>query len=107
MLAMPIIYRISLDTPSCKATPKHVDLLKMPESRYEVETVVCGYHVYMGIWDTTIGETLECEQDGKNTHDPYAVTVVKRGNVVGYVPLVILSVCSFSKKNGKITLHAL
>ena len=59
MLAMPIIYRISLATPGCKATPKHVHLLKMPESRYEVETIVRGYHVYMVIWDAAIEGTLE------------------------------------------------
>ena len=47
MLAMRIIYRISLATPGCKA-PEHVDLVEMPESRYEVETVVLGYHVYTG-----------------------------------------------------------
>ena len=57
---MAIIYRISLATPSCKATPEQVDLLKTPESRYEVETVVSGYHVYMGIWDAAMGEMLEC-----------------------------------------------
>ena len=81
MLARPIIYRISLVMPavrswvwlsetSCKATPKHLDLLKMPESRCEVETVVRGYHVYMGIWDAAIGETLECEQEGKSYTTP-------------------------------------
>ena len=68
MLATSITYRISLVTPGCKATPEHVDLLKMPESRYEVEAVVRGYHVYMGIWDAAIAETLECEQEGKNIH---------------------------------------
>ena len=40
MLAMPIMHHISLAAPGCKATPEHeVDLLKMPESKYEVETV--------------------------------------------------------------------
>ena len=63
MLATPIIYRTSLATPGRKATPELVDQLKMPESRYELETVVRGYHVYMGIWDAAIGETLECEQE--------------------------------------------
>ena len=63
MLATPIIYRTSLAMPGCKATPERVDLLKMLESRYEVETVVRGYHVYMGIWDAAIGETLECVQE--------------------------------------------
>ena len=76
----------------------------MPESRHEVETVFRGYHVYTGIWDTAIGETLECEQGGKNIHDPYAVVVVKGGNVVGHVPCAISSVCFlFFKKIGKIT----
>ena len=43
-----------------EATPERVDLMKMLESRYEVETVVRGYRVYTGIWDAAIGETLEC-----------------------------------------------
>ena len=90
-----VSYTHSLTTPSCKATPEHVDLLKMPESRYEVETIVGGYHIYVGIWDAAIGQTLECEQEGKNIHESYAVAVVKTGNVVGYVPLAIFSVCSF------------
>ena len=59
------------------------------ESRYEVETVVRGYHVYIGIWNAAIGETLECEQEGKNIHNPYAAAVVKGGNVVGHVPRAI------------------
>ena len=58
MLATPIIYRTSLATPGCKGTPERVDQVKMPESRYEVETVVRGYHAYMGILDTAIGQTL-------------------------------------------------
>ena len=78
--------------PSCKA-PEHVDLVQVPESSYKVETVVHGYHVYMGIWDAGIGETLECEQEGKNIHDPYAVAVVKGGNIVRHVPCEISSVC--------------
>ena len=74
---------------------EHVDLLKMPESRYEVhvETVVHGYHLYMEIWDAAIGETLQCEQEGKNIHTAYAVAVVKGGDVVGHVPHTISSVC--------------
>ena len=99
---MPVMYHISLATPGCKAIPKHdVDLLKMPESKYEVETtdlIVRGYHVYMGIWDVAIGEMLECEQEGKNIRAPYAVAVVKGGNVVGHFPRAISSVCFLDEK---------
>ena len=63
MLATPIIYCTSLATPGCKATHERVDQMKMPESRYEVETAVRGYQVYMEIWYVAIGETLECEQE--------------------------------------------
>ena len=68
MLATPTEYCISLAMPGCKAAPEHVDLLKMPGSKYEVETVVRGYHVYMGIWNAAIEGTLECEQEGKNIY---------------------------------------
>ena len=72
MLATPIIYRISLITPGCKATPERIDLLKTPESRYKVETVVRCYHVYMGIWDAAIGETLE-SYSARSTRDIFSV----------------------------------
>ena len=40
MLVAPMMYHISLATRGCKASPEHnVDLLKMPESKYEVEIV--------------------------------------------------------------------
>ena len=104
MLAMPIIYCISLAMPSYKAIPEHVVQLNMPEPRYEVETVVCGFHVYMRIRDTAIGGTLVCEQEGKKIHYPYSVAVVKEGIIVGHVWCAISSMCfHFLEKNGKIT----
>ena len=30
----------------------------------EVESAVCGYHVYQSIWTPTIGETLVCKHEG-------------------------------------------
>ena len=47
----------------------------------------------MGIWDTAVGETLVCEPEGKNIHNPYTVTAVKGGNIVGHVLHAISSVC--------------
>ena len=30
----------------------------------QVESAVCGYHVYQSIWTPTIGETLVCKREG-------------------------------------------
>ncbi len=48
--------------------------------------MVCGYHVYQGVWAPTIGEKLPCRKENGNTQDPYAVAVLDGVKVVGHVP---------------------
>ena len=77
--------------------------------RYVVETVVRGYHVYMAIWETAVGQILPCQHEVGNIHDPYAVElgIVEGGAVVGHVPRAVSSVCYlFLRKNGTLLCSA-
>lgn len=53
---------------------------------YTTDSVIRGYHENKSVWEAAFGGILECQREGANIHDPYAVAVVKDGNVVGHVP---------------------
>ena len=57
--------------------PKTTNKIELVQTRYGVATVDSGYHVYVAVWETAVGQMLPCEQEGGNIHDPYAVIVVK------------------------------
>ena len=60
----------------------------MSEPRHlEVSSFVRGYHAYMDIWISLIGETLTLQRESDNHVDEAAVAVVRDdGIVVGHVP---------------------
>ena len=60
-----------------------------------------GYHYYQDIWEPAVGEELECTQDPGNSHDRYAVAVLKEGIVVGYVPRKISVLCCIFLRKGE------
>ena len=41
--------------------------------------------MYKGVSGAAIGQLLPCQQKRCNIHDPYAVTVVDRSDIVGHV----------------------
>ena len=47
---------------------------------YEVATVDRGYHVYMPVWEAAVRQILPCEREGGDTHNPYAVSVVRNND---------------------------
>ena len=52
--------------------------------------------MYKDIWNAEIGKVFKCEQEFGNLHDPYAVSIVREGNVVvGHVPQTIMAMCYF------------
>ena len=59
---------------------------------YEVESMIRGYQE---VWEAAIGETLPCQQERGNIHDPYAVTVFERGVIVGPYPQFVT--CSWGE----------
>ena len=55
---------------------------------------VCGYHVYMDVWDAAIGEELDCQREPSNANDCCAATVVRSGIVVGHLLKKLLHIYS-------------
>ena len=92
-------------------------LSRMSVDNYKVESMVRGYHVYHDIWEATVGETLLCQWETGNphdpyaisvetgnSHDPYAVSVIEGSTVVGHLPWAISAVCSLLlTRNGTIS----
>ena len=72
-------------------------------ARYYCNSVVRGYHIYKDVWDATRGEMLDCTRETGNAFDPFAVSVQKRGNIVGHVPRKISAICAlFIRRGGTI-----
>ena len=44
--------------------------------RFQISSMIRGYHEYEHIWDAVVGETLPCNYEVRNVHDPCAVNVV-------------------------------
>ena len=61
---------------------------------FTTDTVIHGYHEYKDIWGAALGEVLQCQRERANRHDPYAVAVVKDGDVVGHVPRKLSETCA-------------
>ena len=67
-----------------------------------------GHHIYKDIWTSSIGKELQCQRKVGNTHDIYAVLVVKTihrcNTIVGHLPRQISTICHlFLRKGGIIT----
>ena len=77
----------------------------MTVSRFTVEAVIRGYHVYKSIWlNLIMKEELSCEREIGNVLDTHAVAIRKTidGEVttVGHVPRHISSICSIFIRRG-------
>ena len=51
-----------------------------------LESVIRGHHIYKRIWRSLVGEVLTLEREEGNTHDRFAVSLLKDAIVVGHVP---------------------
>ena len=55
---------------------------KMPAT-FSLISCVRGYHVYKDMWKPPVGETVNCEREGRNPEDPYAVAL-RKDDVIKY-----------------------
>jgi len=58
------------------------------------DSAVRGYHQYKDIWEASYGEVLNCVRETENSFDPFAVSIIKDGEIVGHVPTKISATCS-------------
>ena len=47
----------------------------------ERECCVRGYHIYAHIWETAVGEGLDCHREPDNANDRYATAAVKSDTI--------------------------
>ena len=69
---------------------------EMAAKSHNVDTMVCGYHVYKEIRCAAVGEELSCIREVENYCDSFTVAVVRLGVIVGQVPRKISLVCSMA-----------
>ena len=60
----------------------------------EVQSYVQGYHTYQDIWDPHIRKVFSLQQKPDNPEEKFAVAVIRRGNVIGHLPLNLAPVVS-------------
>ena len=49
-------------------------------------SVIRGHHIYKEVWEPIHGQILQCTRKTNNRFDPFAVSIVSDGEIVGYVP---------------------
>ena len=70
---------------------------------WQEELCIRGYHIYQELWAAAVGEDLTCQRERGNTADPYAVSVIKDGTIVGHLPRRISCACTlFMRRGGRI-----
>ena len=70
----------------------------------EVTSIIRGHHVYMEVWDATIGEMLEAASDDREEakeYDKYAVGLYKRDLIIGQKFQVYVSILSIKIQGTK------
>ena len=71
--------------------------------QFVLRSFIRGCHIYKDAWTSSIGETLHCEHEAANHHDPYAVALKKSADIVGHVPRSISCICTlFLRRGGNI-----
>ena len=78
-----------------------LQLFKMSLS-FTVDSAIRGHHIYKTIWMPQLDETLSCEAEPGNIHNPYAVAVKRTSDntIVGHVPRKVSAVCSLFLRRG-------
>ena len=69
---------------------------------YSCELVVRGYHIYQEIWEASCGQTFLCLQEEGNAFDPFAVSVVRAGDIIGHVPKISAACSLFLRNRGSV-----
>jgi len=43
---------------------------------FTLVSCIHGFHVYKDIWDPSLGKSIRCEREDRNSQDPYAAQAV-------------------------------
>jgi len=64
------------------------------------KSFITGHHVYKEVWSPVVGEDLICLPEPENSHDKYAIKILKNETVVGHVPKEISRFCCYALNSG-------
>ena len=70
---------------------------------FSIESMDRCYHMYWWVLEASVSEELTCPKERGNLVDPFAVAVLKNGDVVGHILRKISSICCTFLRNGPIT----
>ena len=56
------------------------------EFSLQFKSSIRGHHIYKNVWTPSIGESLSLALESVNSHDRFAVSLVKDERVVGHMP---------------------
>ena len=78
-----------------------VTIEKKMNSEFSIVSCIRGFDVYRDIWTPVLDEALVCAQQSGNPHDHYAVSMLKRGTIVGHLPKKISRLCPLFLGQGR------
>ncbi len=61
----------------------------------EVQSYVRGLHVYVHVWEPTVGEVLTLKREPTNNKDRLAVAITNDDSVVGHMPFILAPLVSY------------
>lgn len=74
------------------------------EFSLQLDSCIRGHHVYKTIWTPSLGESLSLKSESGNSHDRFAISVLKDEHIVGHVPREVSQFFFyFMQHNGTIT----
>ena len=56
--------------------------------------------MYKNIWETAVGEMLNCVRESRNARDRYVVVIEKNSTIIAHLPRKVLRVCALLLKQG-------
>ena len=61
-------------------------------------SVIRGHRIYKEVWEPIHGQILQCTRETSNRFDPFAVSIVSDGEIVGHERFQLHVCCSCSIK---------
>ena len=66
-------------------------------------SVIRGHHKHKEVWEPIHSQILQCTRETSNRFDPFAVSIVSNGEIVGHMPRKISAACAlFLQHRGSI-----
>ena len=70
-----------------KNIDQEIELILIKQKKYDLDSFVRGYHAYMDIWKSKVGDENFClKSENENQHDKFAVAIVLEERIVGHAP---------------------